>query len=315
MRNGDFSNPSLLPIFDPDTIRQDPANPTRFIADAFPNRQIPQARFKQPFVKMLEFYPLPNLPGAVVAKDPNNFVRNSPNPVDWSQFTTRIDFAEGSNSQWFGRYSWGDEKILNGGAFEINDRRIVTMVDQIMLSNTRTFSPTLVNELRLGANIFDNSLETFYNGIRDVTSELGVPGLLPPAEAAWGTPSIGFTDRGSVAGWGEATEAPFINHSRTYQITDNMSWVHGNHTIRFGGEITDRRYNLIGNQFPRGFFQFGGRATAMPGAVASTGDSFASGLLGWITEAPPARWAFRACSSGSGPRMRTWKIPGRSVPG
>jgi hypothetical protein len=284
MRNGDFSNPSLLTIHDPDTIRPD-SSTVGFTADPFPNQQIPQARFKAPFVKMLEFYPLPNIPGAVVERDPNNYTRNSPNPVDWDQLTTRIDFNEGANSQWFGRFSWGDESILNGGAFEIQDRRIVTKVDQIMLSNTRTFSPTVVNELRLGANIFDNDLLTFFNGIRDVTSELGIPGLLPPAEAAWGTPSIGFTDQGSVAGWGEATEAPFINRSRTYQITDNLSWVHGNHTFRFGGEITDRRYNLIGNQFPRGFFQFGGRATARPGAVNNTGDSFASGLLGWITEA------------------------------
>jgi hypothetical protein len=205
--------------------------------------------------------------------------------VDWDQLTTRIDFNEGANSQWFGRYSWGDEKILNGGNFEIEDRRIITKVDQIMMSNTRTFSPTVVNEFRFGVNFFDNSLETFFNGIRDVTSELGVPGLNPPDEAAWGTPSIGFTDQGSVAGWGEATEAPFINNSRAYQVTDNVSWVRGNHTFRFGGELTVRHYNLIGNQFPRGFFQFGGRATAFPGQVNSTGDSFASGLLGWITEA------------------------------
>ena len=285
MRNGDFSNPALLRIYDPDTIRQDPANPARFTADPFPDQRIPSARFKAPFIKMLEFYPLPNIPGAVVERDPNNYTRNSPNPVDWDQFTTRIDFNEGSNSQWFGRYSWGDEGILDGGAFEIQDRRIITKFHQIMLSNTRTFSPTVVNELRLGANIFDNDLETFFNGIRDVTSELAIPGLLPPAEAAWGTPSIGFTDQGSVAGWGEATEAPFINRSRDYQITDNVSWVRGNHTIKFGGEITDRRYNLIGNQFPRGFFQFGGRATALPGNINSTGDYFASGLLGWITEA------------------------------
>jgi hypothetical protein len=108
--------------------------------------------------------------------------------------------------------------------------------------------------------------------------------LAPPDQAAWGTPSIGFTDQGSVNGWGEATEAPFINNSRAYQVTDNVSWVRGNHTFRFGGELTVRHYNLVGNQFPRGFFQFGGRATAFP-LQEDSGDSFASGLLGWITEA------------------------------
>jgi len=29
------------------------------------------------------------------------------------QFTTRIDFVENSKSNWFGRFSWNDEYILN----------------------------------------------------------------------------------------------------------------------------------------------------------------------------------------------------------
>ena len=286
LRSGDFSNPALLTIYDPDTITEQ-ADGT-FTASPFPNQQIPSARFKQPFVQLLEFLPLPNIPGAVLGRDPNNYTRNRPNPIDWDQFTTRIDFSQGPNSQWFGRYSWGRESVLNGGTFEIQDRRIETRVDQIMLSNTHTFSPVLVNELRLGANIFDNDLETFYNGIRDVTGELGIPGMPPVAEAAWGSPQIGMGGNGEVAGWGESTEGPFINRSRTYQITDNMSWVRGNHTVKFGGEIGNRRYNLIGNQFPRGLLQFNSRSTALPTNIQQSGDRFASGLLGWMDEATRA---------------------------
>ncbi len=33
-----------------------------------------------------------------------------------------------------------------------------------MLSNTRTFSPTLVNELRLGVSLFNNDKLTRFNG-------------------------------------------------------------------------------------------------------------------------------------------------------
>lgn len=62
----------------------------------------------------------------------------------------------------------------------------------------------------------------------------------------------------------------------------------GNHTFKVGGEIADRRFNQIGNQFPRGFFQFPSRATAHPDNLDDTGDAFASGLLGWISEATRA---------------------------
>ena len=287
MRNGDFSNPALTRIYDPDTIRET-STPNVFTANQFPNQQIPSARFKQPFIKLLEFLPLPNIPGAVAGRDPNNFTRNTPRPVDWDQFTTRIDFNENPNAQWFGRYSWGAETVGLGATFPIQDRTVATRVDQIMLSNTRTFSPTVVNELRLGANIFDNDLKTLNNGVRDVSGELGIPGMPPVDEAAWGSPQVGMSGVGVVAGWGESTEGPFVNRSRTYQIFDNLSWIRGNHTFKFGGEIGNRRYNVIGNQFPRGLLQFHSRATALPTNIAGTGDRFASGLLGWMDEATRA---------------------------
>ncbi|MBI1354178.1 MAG: TonB-dependent receptor plug domain-containing protein [Acidobacteria bacterium] len=283
IRNGDFSNSGAVTIYDPDTIRT--AADGSLTADPFPNQTIPTARFKQPFVKMLEFLPSPNVAGAVAGVAPFNYARNSPSPFDWDQFTSRIDFSQSANSQWFGRYSWGAENLASGGTFPINDERIETRVDQFMLSNIWTLSASVVNELRLGANIFDNSKLTKFNGIRDVTSELGIPGLISPIEAAWGTPQVGQAGNAIINGWGEATGGPFINHNRTYQIMDNLSWVRGDHTFKFGGEIGSVRFNQIGNQFPRGLLQFNSRATALPGQISSTGDAFASGLLGWMDEA------------------------------
>ena len=283
MRNGDFSNTGALTIYDPDTITE--AADGTLTATPFPNQTIPSARFKQPFIQMLEFLPMPTISGARPGIDPVNYQRNSPNPLDWDQFTTRIDFNQGANSQWFGRYSWGDEFLGDGGTLPIQDERIETKVDQVMLSNIWTLSPTMVNELRLGANIFDNSKLTALNGIRNVTEELNIPGLVPPIEAAWGTPQIGMSGQSISTGWGEATGGPFINHNRTYQIMDNMSVIRGNHTLKFGGEIASVRFNQVGNQFPRGLLQFHNRGTALPGRTVNTGDAFASGLLGWMDEA------------------------------
>lgn len=288
MVNGDFSNPALPGIWDPDTLRNDPATTGRRIADQFPNQAIPMSRFKQPFVQLQEFYGTPNVPGAIVGASPFNYTRNTPEPLDWDQFTTRIDFSESASSQWFGRYSWGDELLTDGRNFEAQDERIETSVGQIMLTNIRTISPTIVNELRLGANIFDNAKLTRFNGIRDVTSELGIPGLNSPIEAAWGSPAVGMSGTTAVAGWGEATGGPFINFNRTFQILDNVSLVRGNHTIKFGGELADRRYNQVGNQFPRGLLQFNGGFTADPNDLSNTGEAFASGLLGWMSEATRA---------------------------
>ncbi|MCP5118827.1 MAG: hypothetical protein GY953_49070, partial [bacterium] len=206
MRSGDFS--ALLSngkfvhnqIFDPDTIRE--AGGGKFTADPFPGNRIPSSRFKQPFLQMFEFYPEPNVSGARTGIDPFNYVRNSPSPLDTDQLTTRIDWQESAGSQWFGRFSWGDEVLTSGQNFKFRDQFVKTKVWQIMLSNVRTLTPSLVNELRLGVNLFDNDKVHFFNGVRNVGEELNIPGLISPIQAAWGTPQMGFTGNNEVAGWG-----------------------------------------------------------------------------------------------------------------
>jgi hypothetical protein len=289
MRNGDFSGPGdLRTIYDPDMIRQLP-NGT-WTSTPFPNNRIPQSRFKRPFVKMLEFYPEPNVPGALVGISNWNFIRRASSPTDWDQFTGRIDWSENPNSQWFGRLSWGDESVVEGSTLGFNDSSVVTKVWQVMLSNTRTLSPTLVNELRLGFNLMDNArLTSQFNGVRDITRELGIPGLDSPAQTAWGQPSIGFNGfTSNISGFGESNEGPYTAKNRTYQILNNMSWVRGAHTFKFGGEGADRRFNNFGNQFERGNLAFAGRYTALPTDILGTGHAFASGLLGWMSEATRA---------------------------
>jgi len=286
MRAGDFSNPVHLPIFDPNTITRGADG--RFTAVPFANQRIPTSRFVRPFQQLLEFYALPNVDGAVAGSSPFNYVRNAPSPTDWDQFTTRIDFNQSVQSQWFGRLSWGDELVLEGQTFPSQDQTAATRVWQAMVSNVRTFSATVVNELRIGANIFDNDRGTVLNNVRNVTAELNIPGLPPPIPAAWGAPQVGFSGNNFVSGWGETTEAPFVVRNRTYQLLDNLSWVRGKHTFKFGGELATRRFNQTGNQFPRGFFQFPAQYTGHPSDISRTGSAFATGLLGWTQESTRA---------------------------
>jgi hypothetical protein len=286
MRAGDFSAPAHFPIFDPNTITRGADG--RFTATPFANQRIPSSRFVRPFQQLLEFYALPNVPGAVAGQAPFNYVRNASSPTNWDQFTTRIDFNQSVKSQWFGRLSWGDESVLEGNTFPSQDQTALTRVWQFMLSNVRTFSPSVVNELRVGASIFDNDRGTVLNNVRDVTRELAIPGLPSPIPAAWGAPAIGFAGNNFVSGWGETTEAPFVIRNRTYQLLDNLSWVRGKHSFKFGGELASRRFNQTGNQFPRGFFNFASQYTADPGNISRTGSGFAGGLLGWTSESTRA---------------------------
>jgi hypothetical protein len=283
MRNGDFTD-SLRDIYDPTSVVE--TSPGKFTATQFTNNIIPTDRLSPVALKLLEFYPEPTLPTAVGGGI--NFQRNVLDTTDWDQFTTRGDFVESGNSQWFYRYSWGGEDVLNGGTFPISDERITTDVQQHVVSNTRTFSPTLVNELRLGVSLFDNDKLTKFNGIRDISSELGIPGMPIPDPQAFGTPRVNVGGNNDFAGWGESTEGPFINNNRNFQIVNNTSWIRGNHTFKFGIDLSEARYAQIGNQFARGELNASNVQTADPANRGGTGNGFAGFMTGWMNEASRA---------------------------
>ncbi len=273
MRNGDFSEVST-PIYDPLNRTQQ-----------FPGNVIPPNRFHPLSVKLLEFYPAPNLnPGLV----PFNYEATLNRRADKDQFIQRIDFVESTKSNWFGRYSWGSETEVSPVFYE-NAFRVSTTVHQAMFSNTRVLSTAMVNEFRAGFNQFYNVRAGEFAYTRDVMSELKIPGMSAMPPVGWGTPEIqilGFVSPGTQSTFGDI-DGPYTNKNRVYQAIDNLSWTAGSHALRFGGELRWDQYNQLGNLFARGQFRFEPNVTTRltngttGAAVAGTGDAFAEYLLGY----------------------------------
>ena len=130
MFNGDFTGQATI---------YDPSSKAPFL-----NNMIPTSRFDPVSVKLLPYYAAANV---ATAKLSNNYVRSSAAPINKDQFILRMDWVESNKSQWAGRYSWGDENQANQG-LTLDGTKILTNFEQYMGSNTRTFSPSIVNEAR-----------------------------------------------------------------------------------------------------------------------------------------------------------------------
>ena len=274
-RHGDFSS-FTLPLYDPLT-RTTGANGA-VTASVFANNKIPADRFDPISVKLLEFWPLPNLNTPTVS---NNYQNPQKTTIDKNQFNQRIDFNESAASQWFGRYSWTDEFTVQPG-LPLSGITIYTNSRQYMISNTRVLSPTKVNEFRFGYITLINNSAQELSGKRDVVKELGLPFSTPDPQS-WGIPSIGgATFNLGLSAFGNDSNGPFLLNDKIVQGLDNFSWVHGKHSLRFGGEYRWDVYNNSGNQFTRGQFTFGGPYTANPSTLAG-GNSAADLLLGTIS--------------------------------
>ena len=112
----------------------------RFTATPFPGNIIPANRINPTSTKFLEFYPAPNLPDSHTRFATTR--SRKAGPINKDQFILRMDFIESSNSQWFGRYSWGDENLLNESSVSeripgADQRRAVHGLERACLESRR----------------------------------------------------------------------------------------------------------------------------------------------------------------------------------
>jgi hypothetical protein len=274
MRNGNFSQISQV-LYDPATRTRNSAGAV--IATPFAGNLIPAGRYSAKALALLKYYPQPNVATAALSR---NYQAIELRRSDADQFNIRIDFAESSNSNWFGRWSHSDELGLTPSTFPNQGFKLDTQAQQAMISNTRVFSASAVNEFRFGFNQFLNSNLQAGAYVNNAVGELGgIPGLAPPDPIIYGVPTIGIT---GFSGFGDSSTAPNLTRTDVFQWIDNFSLNRGKHSIRFGAEIRRDRYNQIGNQFPRGSFSFSGQATQNPVTAAGSGNGFADYMLGLV---------------------------------
>lgn len=245
----------------------------------FPGNIIPSSRLDPTSQKLLAYYPPANIAGNGLQ---SNYVRSAASPNNRDGFILRMDFIESPKSQWSGRYSWGDENSFSEG-LTLDGTKIITNYEQYMGSNTRTLTPNLVNEARFGYTRFFNSIGTILAFTRDVTSEIGIPGMPKGDPVTWGIPNVTLIGYNGI---GDSTEGPYANNNNTLQFMDNLSWIKGKHTFRFGAEYTRQNYNQVGNQFARGQFTFQANSTLSPALTG--GDTFADFLLGTMYQSEVA---------------------------
>jgi hypothetical protein len=213
---------------------------------AFPNNVIP-ANMIDPVSKSLIQY-LPKAGDYFIA-DGNlrnyvlpSFIRNLE-----KRLTVRIDHQLTGNNRLTGRFTQvpirgdrgrGDFQI---GRDEINSSGTdYSWSKQILLTDTHTFSPRVINELRVNYTYgrFTRNLPPAFDAIsgRNLSTELGLPSITPGGlpDFATGTVSIGF----SQSQQNENTE-------HVYGIADTLSWVQGNKTWKFGVDLNQQRLKTI----------------------------------------------------------------------
>ncbi len=150
-----------------------------------------------------------------------------------------------------------------------------------------TISPSLVNVLAVSFN-------RFYTPFVDPTTgggwaaKAGLTGL-PAGQASDTFPSIAFAGPNAPTMWHNNTYVEsFFDNAMTYTGQDNLQWVHGKHSVTFGGQIIFQQENTAqplggGAVIGLNFSNLETGNILPTGAVDSgTGNAYASYLLGAV---------------------------------
>ena len=263
--SGDFSG--LPPVIDPLT------------KEPFPGNQIPQDRFSALTQRVIPF--LPQLPTG----GPQNYVTARPTAADWDQFTVRIDHQLTEKDRLFGRYTvyprldgFNPGLIDGGGATTTNAPQNAT------LNWTRSFSNTLLNEARAGFN------REYFEQLQDGANG---PDILQ-RQNGWDNPVMNGLPNMQIAGFtpfGTGATSPQLRGINVYQYSDNLTWIRGKHTFKFGGGYRAAQQPHVPALLTRGIFIFQPFGTGNPVANFLLGNPFIS-LGGAI--APVAYMTFRS---------------------
>jgi hypothetical protein len=266
-RSGDFSG--LRPIFDPATTVGRDRQP-------FPGNIIPENRFDPVAQAALAWWPLPNRPGN--AAGGNNYAANADSLLHRDILVGKVDHQLRSRDQLTVRYYLNDSFIDNRGSFQpesapdanINDARI----QSLLAGHTHTFSPSLINELKV--SFFQRKfIDERYAYGAGLAAKLGLTGV---SDASFPTFTLpGYASLGGNVG---RHQTPI----RDTQFLQAVSWFRGQHALKIGVEHRRGRNSETRDRASSGAFGITPLITSRPGELY-TGDSFASFLLGEVNSA------------------------------
>ena len=265
-RTGDFSK-SGWTVYDPATTN------TAGARTAFPGNVIPANRINPLMQKLVGIFPTPNYkdpnPSVLsnyLATDINNDTKDAMNVKGDVNLRTNDTMTARYSKQWYTKDrsgympgSWiGGHATLNG--------------TNAGLTETHVFSPSLVNEARVGWNyIADGNLNSNPTVITELSQIPG--GIVEP-----GYPTISIRNLSSTKAVRPLTTlpTPYYVWQNSLQYMDNLSWHKGKHSIKGGFDFTHNRNDVGGGWAPGGVkFNFDGYQS-----VATVGGSRPSNLTG-----------------------------------
>jgi hypothetical protein len=224
-------------VFDPGTITAITcSNGTQTnTATPFKNNVIPSGSISGVAQKVIPYWPTPNAPGLT-----GNFIVNPLNNRRDNQITAKIDHEFSEKDKLFVRYLFGqsitftpDQAYSNLPGF---GDKIRFRGQNVALSWSHTFSPSWLNEVRIGfSRDMDIGTCAACPRAAGFMEGFGIPGLKPVTGYDEGFPAFEFAQGYETIG--DSNYRPVESNDMVEKYNDTMTMIKGKHTLAFGADI------------------------------------------------------------------------------
>jgi hypothetical protein len=218
----------------------------------FPGNQIPLSRIDPTALKVLSFLPLPQTGAAT-----SNYNYQSPSNQDAHRWDLRVDQIIDDKQNLFFRFSdqvvdTGVSAVLppDNGQYYAGTGADAANSKSFVLGYNRIWSPTLVSSIRAGWN--DLAWTNFFPN-QSLTG-IGIPGVLASNPGFSNVVITGYPSLG-------VTNVPNADASQDRQLSGDVTWSKGRHSLKFGVQEYWLQTNFLSSQRSSGIFNFNGQYT------------------------------------------------------
>ncbi|HEY4045985.1 MAG TPA: carboxypeptidase regulatory-like domain-containing protein [Acidobacteriaceae bacterium] len=280
-RTGDFSQTfnasgNQIAIYNPIT------GSTQAPRARFPGNVVPKGLLNPVALKVLSYYPEPNVTGNPFT-NVNNYFANGVQTTTRNAFGIRLDEYLTPTQKISGRYTWDRATLISPryfGSDNIADPGFGPTIyprHSIALLYTNALNANLLVEVHAGFNRFGLVRNPISLGFDPGT--LGFPSSLASQMQLLEFPLFAMSTRSSI---GSNQSDPSTQENNAYTVGSDVTWIKGTHTFKVGGELRDYQWNSIQGS---GVLQFNFDANftkgPSPTAAATNGYDLASFLLGY----------------------------------
>ena len=223
----------------------------------FSGNRIPASRIDPASRNYQKYMPVTDAPIGSVGSGVN-FLTAGSSPTDWDQVTVRLDHSFSSNSNAFARYSMTDNTTTSVTLLPLYARSTLSRQQNAVLGYNLVIKANLINEFRFGFARHNAHLLPYAASLPEASQKyadvVGLTNLLSQSLVSANTPPVvNITGYASFGGPTLITQ-----RTNTFSYVDNLSWIHGKHTVKFGADIRRRLFDVRNIGQTQGSFSFTG---------------------------------------------------------